>query len=156
MANLNQFDVVEKANKGSVLELLACADIFDEKTGDLLISQGDVLTDEGEKCADKKNIKPLYLRLLGSDSDVYRKSLNRRIEKIQNSKNSKNNKIDLKDLEIKTAKLLAKCTTECYIIEDDKIIECTTNEMTRLYLKYPWLRDQAEEFMHDRSNLMTS
>jgi len=25
-----------------------------------------------------------------------------------------------------------------------------------LYLKYPWLREQAEEFIGDRSNLMMS
>jgi hypothetical protein len=140
--DLSQLNVVEKANEGTVLELL---NPFD----------GEPLTDEGEKVADKKNIKPLYLRLLGSDSDVYRKAMNRRLEKNINKKN-KNKNIDLDDAKLKGAELLAKCTTECYLIEDEKAVVCTPAEMTRLYLKYPWLQEQAENHMADRSNLMTS
>lgn len=140
MSNLNNFNVVEKANKGTVLDLL---DPF----------TGEVMTDEGEKIGDKKNIKPLYLRLLGSDSDVYRNAIKRRFERSQNKKKQK---LDLDDAQLKGAELLAKCTTECYLIEDDKAVECTQSEMIRLYLKYPWLREQAEEFMGERSNFMTS
>lgn len=139
--DLSNLDVVDLANKGSVLELLHPA-------------TGEVLTDEGEKIGEKKNIKPFYLRLLGSDSDVYRNAIKRRYE--ANSGKNKNKKIDLDQAQLKAAELLAKCTTECYMIEGEKLVECTRSEMTRLYLKYPWLREQAEDFMGDRSVLMES
>lgn len=141
MANLNSLNVVEKANEGTVLELV---NPFDPT---------EVLTDEGEKIADKKNIKPFFLRLLGSDSDTYRNAIKRRFERNQGKKKQK---LDLDDAQRKAAELLAKCTVDCYMIEDDKAVECTQPEMVRLYLKYPWLREQAEEHIGDRSVLMTS
>lgn len=141
MANLNSLNVVEKANEGTVLELM---NPFN----------GEPLTDEGEKIADKKNIKPLYLRLLGSDSDTYRNAIKRRFESSQGKNKSK--KIDLDDAQRKAAELLARCTVDCYLIEDDKAVECNQSEMVRLYLKYPWLREQAEEQIGDRSALMQS
>lgn len=134
--DLKDLNIVALANKGEVLELLHPA-------------TGEVLTDEKGK-----NPKAFYLRLLGSDSDAYRNSIKRRFEKTQNQQ--KKQKIDIDDAQIKAAELLAKCTTECYMIEDGKPIECTKSEMTRLYLKYPWMREQAEDFMGDRSNLFKS
>jgi hypothetical protein len=139
--DLSKLNVVEIANKGTVLEL----------TNPFVT--GEPLTDEGEKIADKKNIKPFYLRLLGSDSDTYRNAIKRRFERSQGKKNQK---LDLDDAQRKAAELLAKCTTEAYMIEDGKIIVCNVAEMTRLYLKYPWLREQAEEHIGDRSALMSS
>lgn len=137
--DLNQLDVTELANKGTVLELL---NPFN----------GDPLTDEGEKIADKNNIKPFFVRMLGSDSDVYRNSIKRRFERSQGKKSQK---IDIDDAQIKAAELLAKCTIDCYMIENGKSVECTKENMVRLYLKLPWLREQAEDHMADRSVLMT-
>ena len=140
MASLNNFNVVEKANAGVIVELL---DPFN----------GDKLTDDGEKVADKKNIKPLFIKLLGSDSDVYRNEIKRNFDKNQRNKNKK---VDLDEAMRKGAELLAKCTTDCYLIEDDKVVVCTQSEMIRLYLKYPWLYEQANAFHENRSNLVQS
>lgn len=137
IANL---DVVKFANEGNILELTHPI-------------TGEVLTDEGEKIADKKNVKKYYLKMLGSDSDVYRNTLKRRFETNQSNKRKK---IDLDVAQRKAAELLAKCTVECYFIENGAIVECTKEEMIRVYLKYPWIREQAEEFMSDRSNLQMS
>ncbi len=138
MASLNNFNVVEKANRGVVVELL------DPYTG-------DVVTDEGEKVADKKNIKNLFIKLLGSDSDVYRNEIKRNFNINQRSKEKK---IDLDKATMKGIELLAKCTVDCYLIEDDKVVDCNQSEMIRVYQKYPWIREQAESFLEDRSNLM--
>jgi hypothetical protein len=132
--DLNNLDVVKLANEGAVLELLHPG-------------TGEVLTDEKGK-----EPKAWFLRMLGSDSDIYRNTIKRRFERNQNKKNSK---IDLDEVQVRTAELLAKCTVDCYIIENGKPIECSQSEMTRVYLKYPWLREQAEEAMADRSVLMT-
>ena len=141
MADLNNLDVVKLANQGTILELINPGN-------------GETLTDEGEKLGDKKDIKPFYVRLLGSDSDVYRNTIKRRFEQSQGKNKSK--KIDIEEAQQKGAELIARCTTDCYMIEDGKAVECTQLEMVRLYLKYPWLREQAEEHIGDRSALMTS
>ena len=107
--DLSKLNVVEKANAGTILELV---NPFD----------GVLLTDEGEKVGDPKNIKPFYLRLLGSDSDIYRNAIKRRFERSR----------------------------------DGKVVVCTQPEMVRLYMKLPWLREQAEDHIGDRSALMTS
>jgi len=133
--DLLKLDVVKQANSGALLELVHP-------------STGDLLTDEKGK-----NPKTFFLRLLGSDSDTYRNAIKRRFEQTQGKKKQK---VDLDEAQRKGAELLARCTTECYLIEDGKAVECTHSEMMRLYLKYPWLREQAEEFIGDRSNLMMS
>lgn len=148
MANLSDFNVVEKANSGKVLELVAYAD-FHDKSGELLISKGEVLTDEGEKCGDKKKVKNWYVKLLGVDSDQFRKLSNRRMERAQGKKSKK---IDIESLKRETAEIFAKCTEDCYIIDGEGPVECSYNEMTRLYLKYPWLFEQVDAFMAERSN----
>ena len=139
--DLSKLDVVKLANEGTVLELLHPGN-------------GEVLTDEGDKLGDPKNIKPFYVRMLGSDSDVYREGTKRHLEKSMNSK--KKAKVDLDDAKLKAAELIAKCTTECYFIENGKVVECNKSEMIRIYLKYPWIREQAEAHMGDRSALMQS
>ena len=131
------------ANNGAKLDLVCPFDFTDEK-GEFF-AQGDPLVD-----AKGKNF---YLCLLGTDSDVYRNAIKRRFEKNQKQKNQK---IDLDDAQLKAAQLLAKCTTECYMLENNKSVECTRDNLTRLYLNLPWLREQAETFMGDRSNLSTS
>lgn len=142
MASLNDFDVVEKANEGSILYLT-----------DPYNNTGEILTDEGEKIADEENIKPFFIRLLGSDSDTFRKGISVRVNRYQKMKKKTiSSEESIRD----NAKLFAECTTECYMIYNDKFVECNVKEMTFLYLKYPWLREIADEFMNDRSNLMTS
>ena len=140
MANLNSLDVVELANSGEILKVTHPA-------------TGEVLTDEGEKVGDPKNIKDWFVRLLGSDSDKYRNAIKKRFEQSQKNKNKN---IGLGEAQRKGAELLAKCTTDCYIIEGDAAVKFSTDEMVRLYLKYPFLREQAEEFMADRGNFIKS
>jgi hypothetical protein len=140
MTDLSNLDVIGEANKGALLELLHPA-------------TGEVLFDE--KGDDESKYKAFYLKLLGSDSDVYRSEIKRRTEKTYNSK-SKSQKIDLDDAQLKGAQLLAKCTTSCYIIENGKEVKCTRDEMTRIYLTQPWIREQAEAFMSDRGNFIKS
>jgi hypothetical protein len=140
MANLDNLDVVELANKGEVLEIIHP-------------TTGAVLTDEGEKAGDPKNIKNWFVKLLGSDSDTYRNAIKRNFERAQGNKNKK---LDIDEAKRKAAELLAKCTTDCYIIEGDSAIKFSKDEMVRLYLKYPFLREQCEEFMADRGNFIKS
>ena len=161
--DLSNLDVVKLANAGTVLELLhpATGEVLADKTEEYeksidKINSNDGLTDEQKekKIESIEKPKPFYLRLLGSDSDTYRNTIKRRFERNQNKKNQ-SQKLDLDDAQLKAAELLAKCTTGCYMIEDGKPVDCTKENMVRLYLKLPWLREQAEQHMADRSVLMT-
>lgn len=176
--DLLNLDVTAMANEGSVLELVYYADAVDPKTG-IEYKKGDVITSgdaeyrsgisdiesnskisNKEKQTAKENLKlpkPYFIRLLGSDSDTYRRSSDKTIEKYLNTKEKDREKgHDANELRLKTVKLLAKCTTECYMLEGGKEISCNRDEMTRLYMKLPWLREQAEAFITDRSNFTAS
>jgi len=131
--DLKNLDLNHLANKGSIMELLHPTD-------------NEVLTD------DSKAKKPFFFRLLGSDSDVYRKALQRQLD--ASSKNKNKGKVDLEDAERKLSERCAKCVTECYLIEDGKQVECNYDEMVRIFLKYPWIREQVDRHITDRSALM--
>lgn len=135
--DLNTLDVVKLANEGTVLELLHPG-------------TNEVLTDEGEKVADKDNIKPFFVRILGHDSDTFREQsvINERNRRSQKGKNKAT------DEKARNIELLAGCTTECYMIEDGKPIVFSRAEMVRLYTKYPWMSEQATSRVTDRSVLM--
>lgn len=143
--DLSKLDLSKKANKGSILGLVYPADYTDPETGKEY-EKGDPLTDEKSK-----NPKQFYVRLLGTDSDQYRKLSNRSLEKSFNSRDKKK-KVDIESTQREVAEKFAKCTTECYFIENGKEIECTTSEITRLYLQYSWIKEQVDEFINDRSN----
>lgn len=157
MANLGNFNVVEKANKGSLLELTAPSDLYDEKTGELLYSSGDVLTDEGEKIADSKNIRAYSIKLLGCDSDEFRHLSNRKMEKASRISKKDKNKVTIDSINKENCEIFAKCTTECYLIgADGKEMECTYSTMLALYLKEYWIYEQVDAFMAERSNFTRS
>ena len=143
--DLLNLDLSKKANEGSVLKLVFPADYTDPKTKKEY-EKGDPITDEKGK-----EPKQFYVRLLGTDSDQYRKLSNRSLEKTFNSRDKKK-KVDIEQTQREVAEKFAKCTTECYFIENGKEVECTTSEITRLYLQYSWIKEQVDEFINERSN----
>ena len=143
--DLLNLDLSKKANEGSVLKLVFPADYIDPKTNKEY-EKGDPITDEKGK-----EPKQFYVRLLGTDSDQYRKLSNRSLEKSFNSRDKKK-KVDIESTQREVAEKFAKCTTECYFIENGKEVECTTSEITRLYLQYSWIKEQVDEFINERSN----
>ncbi len=143
--DLSKLDLSKKANEGSVLNLVYPADYTDPETGKEY-EKGDPITDEKGK-----EPKQFFVRLLGTDSDQYRKLSNRSLEKSFNSRDKKK-KVDIESTQREVAEKFAKCTTECYFIENGKEVECTTSEITRLYLQYSWIKEQVDEFINDRSN----
>lgn len=133
--DLRDFDVVADSNKGSVLELRSPYD--------------NTIVNDG-KGKDPNNY---YVKLLGEDSDVFRNSVKRDYEKSLKKKNDDVEK-DIRD----SAQRLAKCTIDCYFLESEKEgekpkpVDCTTQEMFRIYMKYPWIREQVQVYMKDRAN----
>lgn len=170
--DLSKLDLSKSANEGSVLKLVFPADYTDPETG-IEYEKGEVITDDPtayNKAVDKIKgdkklsneqkedaidllVKPkaFFVRLLGTDSDQYRKLSNRGLEKAFNSRDKKK-KVDIESTQREVAEKFAKCTTECYFIENGKEVPCTVGEVTRLYLQYSWIKEQVDEFINERSN----
>ena len=136
IANL---DLSKNANEGSILNLVYPADVGEHE-------KGDPITDGKEK-----GEKQFFIKLMGTDSDTYRRLSNQSLEKSFNSRDKKK-KVDIEVTQREVAAKFAKCTTDCYFIENGKEVKCTTSEMTRIYLQYTWIKEQVDEFINDRSN----
>ena len=146
MMDLTKLDVVELANAGTVLELTYPMSVKDSETGEEF-EKGDPILDEKGK--------PWSIGLLGSDSDEFRSGNKKRLE-IKFDKKGKVKKTDSETEELKLIELMAKCVTSVHIVEDGKPIKFSRDEMVRVFRKYPWVREQAEEHMADRSALTMS
>lgn len=144
--DLLKLNVVEMANQGVQVELTYP---MDGKDGDVEFEKGDTILDDDGKA--------WGVTVLGSDSDTYRNAQKKRLsQKINQKKGDKQNKIDLDHEERKGAELLAKCTTSMYVLEGGKSVKNEFSEYVRVYLSYPWVREQVEKEMGDRSALTIS
>ena len=128
--DLNELDLTKSADIGAVMEVM------------------HPIT--GESLADKAgNI--MTLTLVGIDSKRLREAMKVRA-RIEMAKR-KPAKFDLDDAENKAAELLAACTIGwSNVIEGGVEVEFSEDNVKRIYLKYGWLRQQADAFINDRVN----
>lgn len=106
----------------------------------------EVITDEKGKAP-----KPFTINLIGADSNEYRAL----VKKAYRSDNNKK-KVDFDDLERKNIESLARATKGCFLILDKKEVECTFENMVKVYTEFMWIREQVSEFIHDRANFIKS
>lgn len=97
--------------------------------------------------------KKFYIAVVGADSNKYQNLLKRQIEK---SAGKKNRKLDLDESTRRACEMLAKCTTDCYLLMDGKKVECDFEAMFTIYKDYSWIKEQVEEFINDRANFIKS
>lgn len=128
--DLSNLDVKKAASEGSVLELLHPV-------------TGEVVKDEKDK--------PFSLTLIGSDSDTFKRSMRRNVEKRMNNKSKK---VDLDSSEMDGINILASCTIDCYLILNGKKVDA--KDISEVYKDFPWVREQAESFINDRANFIKS
>ena len=129
--DFTKLDVTTAANAGAVMQ------VTHPSTGDDL--EGTTIT------------------LLGQDSDIYQKEIKKRAEQSLNGRGGRNKKVDLDDAKLKGAELLARLTTGWTGIAEGKTdVECNFENCVKMYLKYPWLREQVEAFIVERGNFMRS
>jgi len=128
---------------------------------DLQLLDSVALANEGEKLvllhpATEEELD-ITITLMGSDSDEYRNTIKKRFEQAQRqqAKSKKNNEIDLDEAEDKSRDLLAKMTLSWENVEEaGKKVACTFESAKALYKKYPWIREQVEKFISDRTNFI--
>lgn len=129
MADLNLLDSVAVANQGETLALLHPG------TNEEL---------------------DITITLMGSDSDEYRTTIKKRFEAAQRqAKNKRNQDVDLDDAEQKSQELLAKMTLGWENLEmDGKSVKFSFEAAKDVYARFPWIREQVEKFISDRSNFI--
>jgi hypothetical protein len=93
----------------------------------------------------------MTITLIGTDSDTYRKAqrfaINRRMR-------SGRGRSTAEELEQDALELLAVATQKWNITLGGSKPECTRDIARETYAKVPWLREQVDTFINDRSNFL--
>ena len=123
--DLTQFDVVSPANEGVWMNL------EHPVTGEPL---------------------DVRIKLAGIDSDYYKKEL----RKQQNKKFKKGfRKLSAEELEADTIELLVACTLDWEGVElEGQALECNPENVRKIYKRFPWIREQVDNFINDRANFL--
>lgn len=96
----------------------------------------------------------LRVELVGKDSKQYRKA-QRVITERRLKSRSKANRFDADALEQEAIDILVACTLGWEGFADDgETLECNPSNVRKVYTKYPWLKEQVDEFVDDRGNFM--
>ena len=143
--DLSTLDVRKAANEGAELELIHP-------------TEGTILREPVPETAPEGTIgEALVIMLAGTDSEVYREALKSRARQRLNQQKKKNRaeQTDFDEAERKGIELLAKCTMGWRnISEDGKELQFNVNNAITIYTKYPWIKEQVDVFMADRSNFL--
>jgi len=116
----------------------------------------------------------VFLILCGSDSDTFRgiirRQQNRRLERTKQARNNKPAPLTPEELEEESMDLLVGCTKGWLTrikdekgivterqeldISNDEWLPCTPDNIRRLYNEVPWVKEQADYAIGDRSNFL--
>jgi hypothetical protein len=127
--DLTNLDTVDAAEKGAVMEVL-------HPTDNVPIG--------------------MTITLVGVDSDVYRKTVNKSIDKrLQRMRPGQSFPFSAEEQEENGLNLLASCTLAWEgVVVDGEELPCTKENAKALYRRFPWLKEQVDMFIGDRSNFL--
>ena len=91
--------------------------------------------------SDEKKVRPFTLTLVGMDSDRFQKA---RKKLAESSRDDGNHELGVKSL--------VAGTLGCHLILDGKQVELS--DIGGIYDQYPWIAEQAIQFMADRANFI--
>ena len=91
-----------------------------------------------------------FITLAGADSAAYRNALNAASRR--RGKTSRGRTFDPDRLLAESAEILAACTLDWKgVLVDGERLPCSRENAVKLYIRFPWLREQAEAFIADRA-----
>jgi len=133
--DLSKFDTVKAATQGAFLHL--------EFDGKLLY--------------DEKTHEPVGLFCLGSDSQAYQNSKHKqqdsRIGRARIGRGGRMKNIKAEETDYEALQLVAGVVTGLRCIESSGVpLEFSYDNVVALFERFPWILEQADEFIHDRSN----
>lgn len=102
----------------------------------------------------------IRIQLAGLDSARYReherKISNRRLKQSLR-RGGPRQVVTKEELDAEAIDLLATCTLAWEnIVENGEPLECTAENARRVYTEYPWIREQVDAFVGDRSNFFSN
>lgn len=135
MFDLDQLNTSDLANRGVVME------VRHPITGEVAVDS---------------NKKPVTLTLCGEDSDVYRRSQREAADRrIQARQSGRRMAMTAEELENESLQTLIDCTRGWSGLGVAGVeLEFSAENALLLYRKFPWLREQAEAFIQDRSRFL--
>lgn len=101
-----------------------------------------------------KNGNPVKIRVLGPDSVKYRSLTRAQVRKRVQRAAAGNNEINFDEDEADALEILVACTTAWTGVNtpDGKPIQCAADNIRKLYINYPAIRDQVDFFISQRGN----
>lgn len=94
----------------------------------------------------------MHLKLLGSDSETYKKTLRKQQDR-HLKKGIRN--LRSEQVEADTIELLVNCTVDWRNVEEHgEEISCTKENIRHVYKSYDFVKEQARDFVEDRSNFL--
>lgn len=118
---------------------------------------GELLTyDEHEKDDGEKEFKVMHLILGSADCDTYIKSQRKIIDKrLKQKQKFRQAALTAAELESETLISLSDVTFGGKVFLRDKEVEITPGvSALALYKEYPWIKEQAMDWLEDRSNFL--
>lgn len=134
--NLAAYDTVAASDRGADLELILPngKPILDEKTG-----------------------KPWTIKLMGVDSRQYQDSQHKVANRRINRRSRTRKGLSAEELDSDQLEVLLDVTSSWFGIQlgpNDPPLEFTRENARLVYTRFPWIRDQAEDFIGERSNYL--
>lgn len=118
----------------------------------------ELMTPSGKLIVDEATKKPWTIRLLGVDSRKYQelqhRSANKRIARRQRSRKAV---VTSEELDTDQLEILIDITINWSGISLNKAagpLPFTKENVRMLYMRFPWIREQAEDFVQDRANYL--
>ena len=95
----------------------------------------------------------VYITLAGADSAIHRKATATIAKRrLSNTKGFRNRALDPEKFEAEGIEVLAACTLGWRgVIVEGAPLPCGRDNAVRLYTRFPWLREQVDQFVSDRS-----
>ncbi len=136
MTDLSSFDTTKLADDGAVMVL--CDPI------------------DGRELTDEESGEAVTLTLIGQDAKEYQREVHKATNKRLNKRVTKGRiKLSAEEIEGDSLELLIKCTKSwAHITVDGESLEFAQKNVRMLYERFPWIREQVDEFTTDRSNFL--
>ena len=94
----------------------------------------------------------IQIKLAGADSDIYKRAINKQVEK-----KLKKNTLDtnLEQEEDEEIEILVACTLDWKNVEyEGCVLECSPENIKFIYSQFIWLREQVDNFINNRANFI--
>lgn len=94
-----------------------------------------------------------YITLAGADSTIHRKATaNVSKRRFNSQKGFRSKGFDVEKMEAESIEILAVCTLSWKGVTVDGVpLPCSRDNAIKMYTRFPWLREQVEQFIGDRS-----